>query len=136
MGAIPAGQAILVADLDRRQAVTFDRRTIVGLHVEDLTAEPGREQIPAMWRVLLAEGSLAGEYDVDRPNQPSLPVGFQADADLPISGLVVIRVTPGDSIATTQEGHQDGRNQQGPGSLTERPGPGVEMWTGGPYIGS
>ncbi len=98
--AILPDEAILIVDRDRRYiAVTpnaarmFGRRSVVGLYVEDLTAENVRADTPDVWAEFVADGSSTGEYYGDRPGQPPFRLHFTAFADRPLPGLFVSRVT-------------------------------------------
>ncbi|CAN5580874.1 hypothetical protein BH20CHL7_BH20CHL7_06460 [soil metagenome] len=98
--AILPEEAVLIVDRDRRYiAVTpnaarmFGRRSVVGLYVDDLTAENVRAGTPDVWATFVADGSLAGEYYGDRPAQPPIRLHYRAFADRPLPGLFVSHVT-------------------------------------------
>ena len=66
----------LVTDNSRRfvtanatAGVTLARPSMVGLQIDDITAEYGRPLVPELWDVFDTNGSMSGEYDCDRPGQ-------------------------------------------------------------------
>ncbi len=94
--AIPPHTVALVTD-DSRRFVTstanagalLGRPSVVGLHIDDITAEYARPFVPELWTVFDVDGSMAGDYDCDRPDLPPVRVPFRGIWGRPIPDLQV-----------------------------------------------
>ena len=95
-GAIGPGTVVLVTDADRRFVAasanagqTFDRPSVIGLHIDDVTASYGKALVPDLWTVFDANGSMHGDYDCDRPGQAPIRIPFHGVWGRPLPDLQV-----------------------------------------------
>lgn len=77
-GAVLTDEIMLITDADRRYVATtanapraFDHPSLVGLRVDDINVSNVRPVVPDVWNAFVANGSMTGEYDCDRPGQSS-----------------------------------------------------------------
>lgn len=92
----PSGPAILLADTDRAYVdVSPGFEAVLGVpgelllrqHVDDLSPEPLRSQVPELWERFLADGAMAGSYELRRLDGTTVNVRFRAAANVPAPGL-------------------------------------------------
>ncbi len=95
-GAIRPQTVVLVTDADRRFVAasanagqTFDRPSVIGLHIDDVTASYGKALVPDLWTVFDMNGSMHGDYDCDRPGQAPIRIPFHGVWGRPLPELQV-----------------------------------------------
>jgi DNA-directed RNA polymerase specialized sigma24 family protein len=94
--AIPTGTVVLITDSDRRFVATnagagalMGRGSVVGLHIDDVTASYARPLVPELWGIFDASGEMHGDYDCDRPGLDPVRVPFQGVWGRPAPDLQV-----------------------------------------------
>lgn len=94
--AIPDGSVVLITDRDRRFVAAsagagdlMGRGSVVGLHIEDVTAPYARALVPELWTIFDADGAMHGAYDCDRPGQEPVRVSFRGVWGRPAPDLQV-----------------------------------------------
>ena len=102
---IRSGTVVLVTDISRRfvtanatAGVTLARPSMVGLQIDDITAEYGRPLVPELWDVFDTNGSMSGEYDCDRPGQTPIRFPFHGFWGRPLPDLQVGYLNPGVTV--------------------------------------
>jgi PAS domain-containing protein len=92
----PEGPAILLADDDRRYVdASPGFEAVLGLPgelvlrrtVDDLTAPSMRSMVPGSWAHFIEVGSMAGTFELQRPDGATVPVTFRAAANVPVPGI-------------------------------------------------
>jgi len=93
---IPVDTVVLVTDVDRRfvtasrnAAAMLGRPSVVGMHIDDVTAAYARPLVSELWSLFDANGSMAGDYDCDHPRQTTIRIPFRGIWGLPIPDLQV-----------------------------------------------
>jgi len=94
--AVTGDMCILVTDAERRfvtasanAGVTFGRPCVVGLQIDDVTAEYARPFVPELWNLFDVNGSMSGEYDCDRPGLAPMRIPFRGTWGRPLPELQV-----------------------------------------------
>jgi len=94
--AIPPRTVILVTDTSRRFVTAsgnagwmMGRPSMIGLRIDDITADYAQPLVPELWNVFGANGSMSGDYDCDRPGQAPIRVSFIAVWGRPLPDLHV-----------------------------------------------
>ncbi len=100
-GAVRPHELVMISDRDRRYvtvtanaATTLGRPSLVGLRIDDITAEPNRLALPQVWQTFLARGSMEGEYDCERPGTTPIRLQFRAFAGRPLPAFQVSYLVP------------------------------------------
>lgn len=101
--AVPEGTIVLVTDADRRFVATsptagamLGRPSVVGLRIDDITADYARPMVDGLWTIFDENGSMDGDYDCDRPGQEPIRVGFRGVWGRPLPDLQVGYLRPRD----------------------------------------
>jgi len=88
--------AILVTDTSRRfvtasanAGMMMGRPSMIGLRIDDITADYAQPLVPELWNVFGATGSLSGDFDCRRPGQAPTRVSFIAVWGRPLPDLQV-----------------------------------------------
>ena len=104
-GAIPPRIVVLVTDISRRFVTasanagqTLARPSMIGLRIDDITAGYARPLVPELWTLFDANGSMAGDYDCDRPGQAPLRVPFHGVWGRPLPDLQVGYLQPVEQV--------------------------------------
>lgn len=94
--AVPGETVVLVTDTHRRfvtasanAASMLGRPSVVGMQIDDVTAAYARPLVSELWTLFDANGSMAGEYDCDRPRQAPIRIPFRGIWGRPIPDLQV-----------------------------------------------
>lgn len=94
--AIRSGTVVLITDTDRRFVATnagagdlMGRGSVVGLHIDEVTASYARPLVPELWGIFDANGEMHGDYDCDRPGLDPIRVPFQGVWGRPAPDLQV-----------------------------------------------
>ncbi|GAC1663977.1 MAG: hypothetical protein NVS9B8_03660 [Candidatus Limnocylindrales bacterium] len=110
-GAITPETVVLVTDVQRRfvtasanAALALGRSSVVGLQIDDVTAEYARPLVANLWTVFDANGAMAGEYDCDRPDQTPIRMLFRAVWAQPIPDLQVGYLQPAAATSVAVQG--------------------------------
>lgn len=100
-GAIPQDTVVLVTDMSRRFVTStanagsmMARPSMVGLRIDDITAEYARPLVPELWEVFETNGSMTGDYDCDRPGLAPITAPFRAVWGRPLPDLQVGYLAP------------------------------------------
>ncbi len=95
-GSVPREVVVLVTDADRRFVTTsgnagqmLGRPSVVGLRIDDVTAEYARPLLPDLWAVFDETGGMQGEYDCARPTGAPVRVPFRGVWGRPLPDLQV-----------------------------------------------
>ena len=98
---VPEETVVLVTDADRRfvtasanAAAVLGRPSVVGMQIDDVTAAYARPLVSELWTLFDANGSMAGDYDCDRPRQPTIRIPFRGIWGQPIPDLQVGYLRP------------------------------------------
>lgn len=95
-GAVEPQTAILVTGADRRFIAAsanaghiLGRPSLIGLRIDDVTAAYARPLVAELWKMFVANGSMHGDYDCDRPGQPPIRIPFRGVWGRPLPDLQV-----------------------------------------------
>ncbi|HUS20439.1 MAG TPA: hypothetical protein VMZ66_00325 [Aeromicrobium sp.] len=94
--AVRSGTVVLVTDPDRRFVAAtgnagrmLARPSVIGHHIDDITAEYARPLVPELWTVFREIGSMDGDYDCDRPGLAPIRIPFHGTWGRPLPDLQV-----------------------------------------------
>ena len=95
-GSVPRETVVLVTDLERRFVTTsgnaggiLGRPSLVGLRIDDVTADYVRPLLPDLWTVFDETGGMQGEYDCARPTGAPVRIPFRGVWGRPLPELQV-----------------------------------------------
>lgn len=98
---------VLVTDSERRFVATsgnaaraLGRPSVLGLRIDDITATYARPLVPELWTLFDANGSMAGEYDCDRPGLLPIRTEFNGVWGRPLPDLQVGYLAPPVAVPT------------------------------------
>jgi hypothetical protein len=107
--AVPADMVLLVTAVDRTFVATsapaaqmFGRPSLVGLRIDDVTADYARPLVPELWTTFDSTGGMHGMYDCERPGQAPIRVPFHGVYGRPLPELQVGYLRPPVPVAEPQ----------------------------------